>query len=52
MEWLGIIMFIIIFICSIASWINSKIILEELDGLKKALKQKEVDPASAKQPDA
>jgi|GEM_PF-3095835 len=35
MGWLGIIIFAILVITSVAAWINTKIILEDIDKIKK-----------------
>ena len=37
MGWLGVIIFVLVVYTSIAAWINTKIILEEIDKIKKHL---------------
>lgn len=47
METIGLIAFIIVFVTSVAAWINTKIIIEDLDRIKNQLgikEEREFDP--------
>lgn len=44
MEWFGVILFVILLISSVAAWLNTKIILEEIDKIKKFIGMPEDKP--------
>lgn len=44
MGWFGLIIFAILFITSVAAWLNTKVILEEINNIKKHLGVPEEKP--------
>ena len=43
-DWFGVILFAILLITSVAAWLNTKIILEEIDKIKKFIGMPEEKP--------